>query len=376
MKKALYVATVDIHIKSFHLPYLEMLHNMDYEIHVATNGVEQFPYCDKKHTICIERNPFKPNNLKAIKQLKKIIRDEKIDLIHCHTPMGSVVARLAAKDERKKGTKVFYTCHGFHFYKGAPIINWLLFYPIEKYLSKYTDTLITINQEDYQLAKKKFNKRCKNIEYIPGVGINPEKFNFEMSEQEKLTLKKSLGLKKEDFVMIYPARLDKNKNQRFLIKCMQELVKEHTNIHLLLPGTDELNGYYQRIVNENKLNKHIHFLGFRDDIPKLMKISNIAVSSSLREGLPVNIIEAFMCGLPVVALSCRGMEDLITNNENGNIINFNKKNYNIYFINSILDIYNNKNKYKIIQENNKNKAYDFELTKIKERYKEVYLKKD
>ena len=133
MKKALYVATVDIHIRSFHLPYLKLLHDKGYEVHVATNGDEIFPFCDVKHQICIERSPFKISNIKAIKQLKRIIEKEKFDIVHCHTPMGAVVARLAAKKARKKyGTKVIYTAHGFHFYKGAPKLNWLLFYPIEK----------------------------------------------------------------------------------------------------------------------------------------------------------------------------------------------------------------------------------------------------
>ena len=210
MKKVLYVATVDIHIKTFHLPYLKMLHDMGYEVHVATNGKEEFPDCDKKHTICIERSPYKLKNIKAIKQLKKIIDKEKFDIIHCHTPMGSVVTRLAAKKSRKKhNTKVLYTAHGFHFYKGAPLLNWILFYPIEKYLSKYTDTLITINQEDYNLAKNKFSKRCNNIEYVPGVGIDTEKFNIKLTEKEKNQFKKNIGIKKEDFILTCVARMDK-----------------------------------------------------------------------------------------------------------------------------------------------------------------------
>lgn len=179
MKKVLYVATVDSHIKAFHLPYLKLLKDMGYEVHVATNCDEKFDNCKKKYKISIERNPFKINNIKAIIQLKKIIEDEKYDLIHCHTPMGAVVARLASKRARKKfGTKVFYTAHGFHFYKGAPLINWLLFYPIEWYLSKFTDTIITINKEDNELAKKKFIKRCKNIKYVPGVGVDTKKLIY------------------------------------------------------------------------------------------------------------------------------------------------------------------------------------------------------
>ena len=188
IKKALYVATVDIHIKSFHLPYLKLLHDNGYEVHVATNGDEKFPFCDVKHQICIERSPFKLSNLKAIKQLKKIIEKEKFDIVHCHTPMGAVVARLASKKARKiYGTRVIYTAHGFHFYKGAPKLNWLLFYPIEKYLAKYTDTLITINNEDFCLAQKKFSKRCKDIQYVPGVGIDIKKFNIKLSKKNRKT---------------------------------------------------------------------------------------------------------------------------------------------------------------------------------------------
>lgn len=365
MKKALYVATVDIHIKSFHLPYLKLLKDMGYEVHVATNGYEEFPNCDVKHTICIERSPYKFNNIKAIKQLKEIIKKEKFDIIHCHTPMGSVVTRLAAKKSRKNGTKVIYTAHGFHFYKGAPIINWLLFYPVEKYLAKYTDTLITINNEDYQLAKRKFSRRCKNIEYVPGVGIDPEKFNFSLTEKEKMELRKSLGLKKDDFVMIYPARLDKNKNQGFLIDCMELLIKGHKDIHLLLPGKDELNGYYQKKVKEKHLENNIHFLGFRDDIPKLMKISNLALSSSLREGLPINLIEAMCCNLPIVALECRGVSDLITGDNSCLVKNDNKNKIYSY----ILTFKNNNINFNY----DKKKIKKYYISFVKDELKKIYL---
>lgn len=368
MKKILYVATVDSHIKAFHLPYLKMLQEMGYEVHVATNGKEQFEYCDKKHTICIERNPFKFKNIKAVKQLKKIIDTEKFEIIHCHTPMGSVVTRLAAKHARKKyGTRVIYTAHGFHFYKGSPLINWILFYTVEWYLSKYTDTLITINKEDYNLAKKKFNKRCENIEYVPGVGIDKEKFNFEMTLKEKQQLKKSLGIKQDDHIIIFPARLDKNKNQFFLIKCMEQILKTNDKIHLLLPGIDELNGYYQKIVKRKGMDRNIHFLGYRTDIPKLMKISNLAVSSSLREGLPVNVIESFSCGLPVVALKCRGMNDLINNGENG-YIDTDIEN----FIHHIKLILNNNKKHSKISKSNKEKSKNYEINSIQKKIKKIY----
>ena len=282
-----------------------------WETHVATNGKEKIPFCDHKHTICMERSPFKLNNIKAIKQMKQLLEKEHFDIIHCHTPMGSVVTRLAAKKARKNGTRVIYTAHGFHFYTGAPLINWLLFYPVEWYLAKYTDTLITINHEDYNRAKKKFSKRCHDIQYVPGVGIDPKKFDFKMTKKEKHDLRASLGLKDDDFVMIFPALLDKNKNQGFLIECMPELIKDNPKIHLLLPGQDELNGKYQILAKRLNVENYIHFLGKRNDIPQLLKIANLAVSSSKREGLPLNILESLASNLPIVSYDCRGVRDLI-----------------------------------------------------------------
>ena len=320
MKKVLFSATVDSHILQFHLPFLKMFKENGYEVHVATNGNEEIPYCDVKHVVSFERNPFKINNLKAIFQLKKICNEEMFDIIHTHTPMGSVVTRLAAKNSRKKyGTRVIYTAHGFHFFKGAPKKNWLLFYPVEKHLSRYTDTLILINQEDYNLAKSKF-KRCRDIQYVPGVGIDENKFDFEMSDIEKEKFRESLGLKKDDFVMLYPAEISKRKRQEWLIESISSLLKKHENMHLLLPGKDSLNGKCQELTKKLNLESQIHFLGYRKDIPELLKISNISLSTANQEGLPVNIMEAMYVGLPIVASNCRGNRDLVKNEVNGYLI--------------------------------------------------------
>lgn len=311
MKKVLFTATVDSHIRQFHLPFLQWFKKQGFEVHVATNGDEKIQYCDKKFFVPFERNPIKLNNIKAIKELKTIIEKEKYDLIHCHTPMGSVVTRLAAiKSRKKNGTKVIYTAHGFHFFKGAPVLNWLVYYPVEKWLSKYTDCLVTINQEDYELATKKF--KTKQIEFINGVGVNPDRFQKELPKEEKEQLLNSLGLSNEDFIIIYPAELSKRKNQGMLLRTVQSLKNEgYDNIKVLLPGIDSLNGKYQKMAKDLDIDKQILFLGYREDIPKLMKLSTIAVSTSIQEGLPVNIIEAKMSGLPVIATNCRGNRDLV-----------------------------------------------------------------
>ncbi len=310
-KKVLFVATVDLHIELFHLPFLKMFKDNGYEVHVATNTNKKITYCDKKICLPIKRSPLKIlSNIRAVKNLKRIIKNEKYDVIHCHTPMGSVVARLAAKSARKSGTRVIYTVHGFHFYKGAPLYYWLMFYPIERYLSKYTDTLITINNEDYERAKRKFGKRCGDIRYVSGVGVDLKKFENKMNNKEKNELRKKIGLKTKDKVLICVGRLDKNKNQGFLIKMMSELLKKDNNYRLLIVGTDENGGKYQRLAKDCSVEKEVFFLGFRKDVLDLMQISDVVVSASKREGLPVNLIEAVMMGVPIVAMDCRGCRDI------------------------------------------------------------------
>lgn len=179
-KKVLFVATVvKTHINVFHLPYLKMLKEMGYKTYVAAkndfvNEPCVIPYCDNYIDIPFERNPLNKNNISAYRMLKKVIDKENFDIIHCHTPVGGALTRIAARKSRKKGTKVIYTAHGFHFYKGAPLKNWLMYYPAERFCSYFTDALITINKEDYALAQRKM--KAQKIYYIPGVGIDLNKF--------------------------------------------------------------------------------------------------------------------------------------------------------------------------------------------------------
>lgn len=344
MKKVLFVATVAGHITAFHIPYLKLFKEKGWETYVAAKNDlstnKKIDYCDHFYEISIERSPFKLKNLKAMKELKEIIDKEHFDIIHCHTPMGSVVARLAARKARKKGTRVIYTAHGFHFYKGAPLINWLLFYPVEKWLSKYTDTLITINKEDYNLAKKKFNNRCYDIEYVPGVGIDTKKFDFKMTKKEKHELRKSLGLEDDDFVLIFPARLNKDKNQILLINFMEK--NQNKKIKLLLPGPDEMNGFYDRIINNKKI-KNVLLLGYRNDIPQLLKISDLLVATSLREGFGINLVEAIFNEIPVIAVENRGHKEIIEDGKNGFIVNNSLKDLEdkFYLLYNNRDLYDN-----------------------------------
>lgn len=369
MKKVLFTATVDSHILHFHLPYLKMFKEKGYEVHVATNTDDTIPFCDVKHKVSFERSPFKINNLKAIKQMKKILLDNNFNIVHTHTPMGSVVTRLAYKKVRNKvNTRMIYTAHGFHFYKGAPLLNWLLFYPVEKYLSKYTDTLITINKEDYELAKKKF-KKCRSVEYVPGVGIDEDKFNFTMTKSEKLELRKSFGLKENDFVLIYPAEISKRKRHIWLINTISPLLRENRHIHLLLPGSDSLNGKAHALTKKWGLTDQIHFLGYRTDIPKLLRISDLAISSAKQEGLPVNIMEAMYVGLPIVATDCRGNRDLVVDGVNGYIVEMNDCNT---YLERVQAIFLNKDCILKNKDENKKIISNYLLDKIMKKMIKIY----
>lgn len=323
VKKVLFAANLESFFTKFLVPQLKYFKEQGWEVHIAC-GFEglDIPYCDKKFNVNFARSLNFKQNVQSYKQIKEVLKNEKYDLISCHTPFGGAITRLAFKNLKIKDTKLVYMAHGFHFYKGAPLFNWLVYYPVEKYLAKYTDTVITINLDDYEIAKKKFKT---NVEWVKGVGLDTSKFNFEMTEEEKEEYRKTLGLKKEDFVMIYPAEILPRKRQVWLIKTLKNTLLQNSNFKLLLPGKDSMNGKCHKLIKKLKLENQIQFLGFRKDIPKLITISDLAVTSSMQEGLPVNVMEAMQVGLPIVATACRGNRDLIKDGKNGFVVKINDK---------------------------------------------------
>lgn len=322
MPKVLYVATVvKTHIMEFHIPYLKMLKEMGWETAVASrNDYENpadcvIPYCDTYYDVPFERNPFKPGNLKAYKQLKKIIDDGQYDIVHCHTPVGAMLTRLAATDARKRGSKVIYTAHGFHFYKGAPLINWLAYYPVEKALAKKTDVLITINREDYERAKSKF--KAGRVEYVPGVGIDVKKFSRMPYDRDEK--RAELGLRSSDFVLLSVGELIERKNHEVVLKALGELKKrgQLENIQYVICGRGVLTDQLKEMASSLDIADHVHFLGYRNDISAICNAADAFVFMSHQEGLPVALMEAMACGLPVICSEIRGNADLIRNGENG-----------------------------------------------------------
>lgn len=317
--KILYVATVLSHICQFHLPHLRMLKEQGHEIHVAAhdnlavkNGL-QLRYADRHIEIPFERSPFDRRNIRAYRLLKELIDRENYDLIVCNTPVGGVLTRLAAKKARKRGTKVVYIAHGFHFFKGAPFKNWLLYYPLEKHLSHLCDMVITINEEDYQLAKRCFPGR---VERIHGIGVDGDRFH-PVSEEEQQALRRAEGLSEKDYVVLCTGELNENKNQKTLIAAAALLKEKTPNLAVLLAGNGPKEQELRKQIRELGLEESVRLLGYRTDLEHIVPAVDLVVSCSRREGLPLNIVEAMLCKKPVVASVNRGHRELVKDGTNG-----------------------------------------------------------
>ena len=321
--KVLLTATVQSHICQFHKPLAEVLHKCGYEVHVAArdnlaekNGLK-LDFVDRVYNVPFARSPKSKDNIKAYKQLKKIIGDGQYDVIHCNTPMGGIVTRLAARRARKNGTKVIYTAHGFHFYKGAPKKNWIVFYPIEKFFANhYTDRLITITNEDYDLATEKF--KCQ-IERIHGVGVDENRY-FPVSEDEKNELRSQMGYNENQKLILCVGELLPNKNQQMAIRMMTEVTKQYPDAILLIAGNGPEKNNLEQLIAELGLQNNVELLGYVTNLQDYQHIADVCVACSKREGLPLNIVEAMLSGTPVVATYNRGHRELIQDGKNGYLI--------------------------------------------------------
>lgn len=352
--KVLITANQASFFNKFLKPYINYYKENGSIVDIACNGDEVVENIDKRYSVCFSRSMFSLDNFKSIKQLKKIVKENNYDLILCHTPMAGMATRMV---NLKHKYNVIYTAHGFHFYKGAPLLNWVLFYPIEKFLSRFTNKIITITKEDYSLVKDKFH--CK-IYYIPSIGVDIEKFSCSISKKEIENYKKEFNIKNEK-VLLFAGELNKNKNQKFLIECMKDL----DNTILLLAGNGSYLSKYEQMIKDYNLEDKVKLLGFRKDINKLLCITDIVVSSSYREGLPVNILEAMAHNIPVVASNNRGHRELISNKKNGYIYEVDNKED---FIKKIKYFYKND----IDKKYNENKLKEYDIKQVLEEMVKIY----
>lgn len=335
MKRVLMLASVASMIDQFNMPNIALLQKLGYEVDVACNFIEGNTCSDERvaelkqklqdmHVRCYQidfaRNiKHMGQNMRALRQVESLMKQNRYAFCHCHSPIGGVVARIAG---HRTKTKVIYTAHGFHFYQGAPLVNWLVYYPVEKALSRWTDVLITINHEDYKLAKKKF--KMKKLTYVPGIGIDSQREC--LSQNEKEEKRKELGIPKNAFVITNAAEFTPNKNQKTVIEAIESL--DNPNIYFVMCGIGEKKAELEAYVKEQGLQEHIRFVGFRTDLHEILQASDCFVLSSFREGLSVALMEAMAEGLPVVCGRIRGNVDLIKDGKGGILVSpGNKKEY-------------------------------------------------
>lgn len=328
VKKALLIASMASMLDNFNRDNIDTLLSLGYELTLASNfhtnqdsnsqeKTERFLRDMKeKGAKCVQIDFSRgiidiKGQWKSYQQVKKLLK-EKFDLIHCHSPICAAITRLCARKYRKTGTRVVYTAHGFHFFKNAPIQNWLIYYPIEKMMSRFTDVLITINKEDYYRAKYKFH--AKKTVYIPGVGIDSNRFqNLGISREQK---RQELGLSREDILILSVGELNKNKNHEVVVRALAGL-KEH-NIVYMIAGEGNQKEHLRTLAEENGVS--LRLLGFREDICSLLEAADVFAFPSKREGLSVSVMEAMFMKKPVIASKIRGNTDLIKDGENGLLV--------------------------------------------------------
>lgn len=261
--------------------------------------------------VSIPRSVFQVSDIiRSYKTVKTLADERHYRIVHCHSPIGGVIARLACRNARKKGTKVIYTGHGLHFFKGAPIVNWLIFYPIERFCSLFTDVMIAINHEDY-LREKSWNT-CR-VEYVPGIGVDTASFmNMKI---EKESLRKDLGFSYDDFIFMSTGQISVRKNHEVIIRALAKINDER--VKYLIVGFGELEEKLKQMVFELGLENRVVFAGYRSDVKQLLHVVDAFAFPSLQEGLPVALMEAMAAGLPVVCSRIRGNVDLIENGKGG-----------------------------------------------------------
>lgn len=321
MSKILFISNISNRITTFVIASITAAHSLNMDFYQVANwqnadpsqiAIDEKAYDIKIQSVPIARNPFAKSNLTAYKQLVKIIRDNKIDYIHCNTPTGGIIGRLAGKKCKVK--KVIYQAHGFHFYKGAPKINWLVYYPVEKWLAHYTDALITINSEDFELAKAKLKLRKNGkVYYVPGVGIDTSQYN--LSEKSREEKRRELNIPLDAFLLISVGELNRNKNNSVIISAMEKL--KNKNVYYILCGVGEKESELKEQADKAGLLENIRFLGYRNDVKELYEAADCFVMPSYREGLSRSAMEAMASGLPCILSDIRGNRDLIENGSGG-----------------------------------------------------------
>lgn len=377
MKKVLMLASVVSMIDQFNMPNIDILKKQGYEVHVAANfgngntsskqRVEEFKKELTELNIQYYNIDFSRNitnivdNVKAYRQIEDLMMKNKYEFVHCHSPIGGVCGRIAA---HSTNTPVIYTAHGFHFFKGAPLKNWLLFYPVERLLARYTDVLITINKEDYERAQ---DFKAKKVVYVPGIGVDTKKFREVVVD--RVSKRKELGIPEDAFVLLSVGELNKNKNHETIIRAIKNL--NNPNVYYVICGQGGLKGYLTKLSEKLGIVNKIKLIGFRTDVKEIYRVADAFAFPSMREGLGVAALEAMASGLPLITSNIHGIVDYSKNGISG---------YSCMckdvdsFSNAIRNLLNDKVKRKKMSKYNIEAVMNFDTEKVNLIMKSIYEK--
>lgn len=362
------ITSTELMMLQFLLPHVDNLIDYGFQVEIACSNVgnridEVLNYFKNRvpvHQVELCRSPLSLKNSRGFFQLKKIIDKGRYNLIWTNEPVMGMMTRLAAGKYRRNGLKVIYMVHGFHFYKGAPFINWMLYYTVEKFMALYTDSIVTINREDYYRAK---NFGIKSVYYIPGIGFNTKKFLH--ASDSRIEKRKELGIPENSFVVLSIGELGKRKNHEIIIKAIAQC--EETDIYYILCGEGRLESALKDLAKKHSIHNRVIFTGYRKDIVEICGCADVMAHPSRREGLGIAALEGMASGLPIICSYINGIKDYTKNGMTGVCINnpldvtafkqaILKYYYNHHMIEKVKQ-YNIKHIKKFDLENVKNKVY-------------------
>lgn len=364
MKKKILITSTDVMMLQFLVPHVFYLQKQGYEVEVACSNVEEhvdelreiFDSKVKMNLVDLERNPMRISNFRGLLQLMKIIKTGSYDVVWTNEPVMGIMTRLAARLVRGRSIKIIYVAHGFHFFKGAPKKNWAMYYPIEKIFSYFTDEIVTINNEDYNFAKRNFTH--PKIVKFPGIGINTRKFFKDVSDDIIECKKRELGIDSFEKIILSVGELEKRKNHETSIRAFKEASIENAKLFICGVGTQE--EILKKLIKDLNLEQKVFLLGYRTDISELCHMADVFLFTTYQEGLSVALMEAMSVGVPCIISKIRGNVDLI---EKGKGIYCNPQEVDSCAM-AIKKFFNNTDKFENIIEYNQEKIKEFDIEKV------------
>lgn len=284
---------------------------MGWEVHIGCgNAPEKAPYTDRSFKLPFRKSMSSPDNLKASRMLREIIRAEGYELIITHTSLAAFFTRLAVKG-MKACPRLINMVHGYLFDDETPFLKKKLLLNAERFTAPETDLVLTMNKYDYELAKR--YRLGKEIENIPGIGVDFARLDADREKGANIS-RESIGISREAFVLIYAAEFSKRKSQDVLIRAMEQLPEETV---LILCGDGAELEKCKALAGSLKVSDRVLFPGRVDNMSAWYGIADVAVTASRSEGLPFNVMEAMYCGLPVVASRVKGHTALVEDGVTG-----------------------------------------------------------